>query len=466
MEDLYEVPQGWEWSSIGEACSVNERDHRLKALADDLQVSFVPMAAVDAERGVISDAVDRPLGEVRKGFTPFADGDVVFARITPSMENGKAAIAGGLTNGLGFGSTEFHVMRPRGRVLPEWVFHFVRQVAFRNEAKARFTGTAGQLRVPESFVRSASIPLPPLPEQQRLVEKIERLLEQSRTAREALDRIPPLLKRFRQAVLAKAFRGELTERDPNDEPASVLLERIREERWRKWEEDLRTKGRDPRKARYVEPEPPDASALPELPEGWVWTSLAHVIDLLQYGSSVKAEAQEGSGVPIIRMGNIQDGGFDLKSMKHVHRSSEDIRRYLLQENDILINRTNSPELVGKAARWSIDGEYIFASYLIRLRADTRIIAPRYLIHVINSEVGRRHIARVRHQVAGQSNINSRDIRGIPVPLAPLNEQQRIAAKLETLSAQADAIQQAAARARQRADHVDQAVLARAFRGEL
>jgi len=90
--------------------------------------------------------------------------------------------------------------------------------------------------------------LPPLPEQLRLSDKIERLFAESRTAREALAQVPALLKRFRQSVLAKAFRGELTERDSNDEPASVLLERIREERRRKWEKDLLTKGKDPKKA--------------------------------------------------------------------------------------------------------------------------------------------------------------------------------------------------------------------------
>jgi len=466
VEEPSELPHTWEWSSVGDVCSVNERDPRLRTLPDDLQVSFVPMAAVDAKRGGISDPVDRPLAEVRKGFTPFADGDVIFARITPSMENGKAAIAGGLTNGLGFGSTEFHVMRPGERVLPEWVFHFVRQVAFRNEAKASFSGTAGQLRVPDSFVRSASLPLPPLPEQRRIVEKIERLLEQSQTARDALDRIPPLLKRFRQSVLAKAFRGELTERDPNDEPASVLLERIREERRRKWEDGLRAKGKDPRNAEYVEPEPPDAGGLPELPKEWIWTALGEVIELLQYGSSVKADAPHESGVPIIRMGNIQDGGFDLTSLKHVHEASEDIARYVLRRDDILINRTNSPELVGKSARWDLDGRFIFASYLIRLRADSRVTIPSYLLHVINAQTTIEHIARVRHQVAGQSNINSKDIRSIPVPLAPLAEQHEIVTKLERLLSMSSSIAQLVDRARHRAANADQAVLARAFRGEL
>ncbi len=127
-------------------------------------------------------------------------------------------------------------------------------------------------------IYAVEIPVAPTDEQRRIVEKIECLFSQSRTAREALERIPPLLKKFCQAVLAAAFRGELTERDPNNEPASVLLERIRAERRRKWEEELRAKGKDPAKVKYIEPEPPDTRDLPELPEGWVWTSVEQVCE--------------------------------------------------------------------------------------------------------------------------------------------------------------------------------------------
>jgi len=159
-------------------------------------VSFVPMAAVDERLGAITAQKDRPIAEVSKGYTPFEDGDVLFAKITPCMENGKIALARNLTNGIGRGSTEFHVLRSGSHVLGEYVYHFVRQVRFRNEAKRNFTGTAGQQRVPKSFVENSLIPLPPLDEQRRIVgilnraAKIERLRAQ---ARERLQEFIPAL---------------------------------------------------------------------------------------------------------------------------------------------------------------------------------------------------------------------------------------------------------------------------------
>ncbi len=209
QEGRYELPDGWAWAPIGDVCTVNPR-HQPGALTDDTPVSFVPMAAVDHQSGAITAGDAKPYGQVRKGFTHFSEGDVLFARITPCMENGKAAVARGLINGLGCGTTEFHVLRPLGGILSEYVYHYLRQESFRRAAAANMSGTAGQLRVPTDYMKSVELPLAPLPEQQRIVAKIEGLFEQSRTARQALDRIPPLVKKFRQSVLATAFRGDLT----------------------------------------------------------------------------------------------------------------------------------------------------------------------------------------------------------------------------------------------------------------
>ena len=117
------LSDGWEWTTIGSIAKINGRDIAIRDLSDDLHVTFVPMSAVDAQQGIIAEPQERPLKEVRKGFTPFSDGDVLLAKITPSMENGKAAIARNLKNGRGFGSTEFHVFRPKEVVLAEWIFH-------------------------------------------------------------------------------------------------------------------------------------------------------------------------------------------------------------------------------------------------------------------------------------------------------------------------------------------------------
>ena len=165
---------------LGKICTINPRAGKIRR-SDDMLVSFVPMAAVDGHLGTITIREDRPLAAVSKGYTSFEDGDVLFAKITPCMENGKAALARNLTNGIGRGSTEFYVLRPSDRVLGEYIYYFVRQARFREEAKSNFTGTAGQQRVPKSFMEDTQIPLPPLDEQRRIVgvlnraAKIERL---------------------------------------------------------------------------------------------------------------------------------------------------------------------------------------------------------------------------------------------------------------------------------------------------
>lgn len=176
---------GWPMKSLADVCEINPRLPRDHGLGDDQLVSFVPMAAVDEISGSITQGQSRPFSEVKKGYTHFRDGDVLFAKITPCMENGKAAIANELIGGYGFGSTEFHVMRPGPEVMADWLFYFVRQRSFRQIAKQNFTGTAGQQRVPTTFMSSATIPVPPLPKQRRIADLLSRADGIVRLRREA-----------------------------------------------------------------------------------------------------------------------------------------------------------------------------------------------------------------------------------------------------------------------------------------
>ncbi|MHB0917328.1 MAG: restriction endonuclease subunit S [Thiobacillus sp.] len=185
--ERFELPEGWEWRALGdsEVTSINPRKSEVRNLADEKAITFVPMDAVSEELGTIAKPGTRLLGDVRKGYTYFADGDVIFAKITPCMENGKSAIARGLINGVGFGSTEFHVFRAGTRITPEWLHCLLRSQQLRTDAKNAMTGAAGQQRVPRDFLADYEIPIPPLPEQQRLVARIEAQTNRTETIRKA-----------------------------------------------------------------------------------------------------------------------------------------------------------------------------------------------------------------------------------------------------------------------------------------
>jgi len=192
---------------LGEVCELNpSRKGKMKYL-DDMLVTFVPMSAVDAELGAIVTPEERSFAKVKKGYTWFVENDVLFAKITPCMQNGKAAIARGLLNSVGFGSTEFHVLRPRVGVLPEWVYFFVRRPSFRRLAEANFTGSVGQQRVPESFMKLQEIPLPSLGEQRQIVTYLDRLQAKVEELRRLQEETQEEIDAMTSAILDKAFRG-------------------------------------------------------------------------------------------------------------------------------------------------------------------------------------------------------------------------------------------------------------------
>lgn len=183
---------GYAQVPMGEICEINPCATKVNFLNNPF-VSFVPMAAVDERLGTITRREERPISKVSRGYTPFQNGDVLFAKITPCMENGKAAVARDLTNGMGRGSTEFHVLRPGNKVLGEFVYYFVRQPWFRELAKRSFTGTAGQKRVPKSFMENVLIPLPPLDEQRRIVGLLTRATRIERLRGQVQEKLQELI---------------------------------------------------------------------------------------------------------------------------------------------------------------------------------------------------------------------------------------------------------------------------------
>lgn len=341
---------------------------------------------------------------------------------------------------------------------------------FTKEIRALASGTT-YLEVSKSALREFAVPVAPLPEQRRIVTKIEGLLEESRTAGEALDRVPSLLKKFRQSVLAAAFRGDLTrawrEQNPGVEHAFVVLERIRAERRRSWEEDLRTKGKDPKKAKYEGPEPVDTSDLPELPGGWLWTNVDSLISDARYGTSQKCSATP-NGVAVLRIPNVVRGLIDLRDLKFAEMNPSELDRLLVRPGDLLVVRTNgSLDLVGKAALVAeLPQQCAFASYLIRLRPVSGSTLARYINLVFASKLAREPVEAKARSTAGQFNVNLETLRSICLPLPSAAEMEVLVDSAASLLGQANLIERPILAARQRADRIDQSVLARAFRGEL
>jgi len=208
MSSRKSLPAGWCQAPLPYVAEINP-PNPTDPPDEDALVSFIPMASVEALSGRIDTSKTRVWREVKKGYTRFQEGDVLFAKITPCMENGKAAIARGLMTGVGAGSTEFHVLRPESALRPEMLLQYLLQEEFRKCARARMTGTAGQLRVPSLFLEEQTIAVPPLPEQHRIVEALESYFTRLDDAVATLERVQRNLKRYRASVLKAAVEGRL-----------------------------------------------------------------------------------------------------------------------------------------------------------------------------------------------------------------------------------------------------------------
>ncbi len=414
-----ELPKGWIEAKLEQLCDFNPRHNSL--IDRQTAVSFVPMPAVCAQEGIILPHETRLLEEVWKGYTHFQDSDVIFAKITPCMENGKIAVVSGLHNGLACGSTEFHVLRSLGTVLPEYLWRFIRQVNFRIEAERHMTGAVGQLRVPVQFLKEINLPLPPLNEQRRIVAKLESLFTRSRRAREELERIPKLCDRYKQAVLAAAFRGDLTAD------------------WREKSGRLREKWED---------KPFDA-----------------LISSYQNGLSKRA-GNDGKETTVLRLSDINDFKPNLHNPRKIKLTNQEAEKYALQKGDILVVRVNgSKDIVGRLILISEELNVAYCDHFIRLRL-TSDCDPSWLSHYGNDESFRKYIFENMVSSAGQNTVSQGTLKEYSVALPSLDEQKEIVIRIETAFAHIDKLAAETTRAATLLDRLDQATLSKAFKGEL
>lgn len=358
------------------------------------------------------------------------------------------------------------VLRPELSIESAYLFYAVVRESFIDSVVTY--GNSPPAARDDEFMRM-SIPLAPLAEQRRIVAAIEAHFTRLDAGVAALRRAQTALKRYRAAALKAAVEGRLTEawraEHSDMEPASALLARILAERHARWEADLRAKGKDLAKARYAEPAAPDVASLPPLPQGWVWATVEQVSSSVRYGTSAKT-TEDSNGVPVLRMGNIQEGRLDLSSLKYLPFDHAEFPDLLLNDGELLFNRTNSAELVGKSAIYrGRPTPCSYASYLIAVRL-VQGCFPDYLCYYINSVYGRAWVASVVSQQVGQANVNGTKLQALAFPLPPLAEQESIVAEIERRLSVVGELEAAVAANLKRAERLRQAILREAFAGRL
>lgn len=353
-------------AKLKEFCTINPK---APVLTDDLEVSFVPMPRV-GEQGEFDPSEIKEYRKVKKGFTNFQNGDVLFAKITPCMENGKGAIAKALKNGYGFGSTEFHVLRPDySKVTSEWLYYLTSWGEFRKDAECNMTGSAGQKRVPKTFLENYDVNLPELQKQQEMVKILSRIGELIALRKEQLAKLDQLVKsRFIELFGDMAHKSD-----------KVFLEEL---------SDFVTVG--------------------------IANSATH--------------AYADDGIVMLRNQNIKENYLDDNDLIHI--TPEFAKKYgskQLEENDILVIRTGYPGVACLVPK-KYEGCQTFTTLIVRLK-DASLAHANYVCHYINSRFGKDYVEQSKVGVA-QQNFGAKALAKMPIVVPPMELQEQFATFVE------------------------------------
>ena len=364
---------------LGEVCTVNPRKRGIGCSDEEIPVSFVPMSAVDDRFGTIADREERRLSEVSKGYSAFENGDVLFAKITPCMENGKVALAQNLVNGIGRGSTEFFVLRPGIRILGEYLYHLVRQPQFREAARQNFIGTAGQQRVPKSFMENALVALPPLGEQRKIVGLLDRASRIQRLRAQAATR----LHEFTSALFNKMFGDQETH--SQDWPIATIEQLLASNR------------------------------------GSIRTG--------PFGSQLKHSEFTDQGVPVLGIDNVVTNQFLWTKPRHIPPEKyANLSRYRVFPGDVIIT------IMGTAGRVCVAPddlpECMSTKHLCVLTLDRSLVEPIFVWGALLFDDN----VRVQTRVQGQGQImegwNLTIVKRLQLRIPPIDIQQSFAQIVE------------------------------------
>jgi type I restriction enzyme S subunit len=437
-EERYPLPEGWEWKTLGEICE--KPQYGWTTSANFKKKGFKLLRTTDISSGIINwDSVpfceDEP-DEPQKYL--LHKGDILVARagsvgISIEIEDRPKAI---------FGSYLIR-FRPKPPLSSRIISLYLKSPYYWGAIADNTAGIAIP-NVNATKLSALQIPLPPTDQQETFVKKVEHFLEQVSKTKQSLAQIPPILKKFRQSVLAKAFSGELTkewrEQQKSLEPASKLLERIREERRKKLGK------------RYKEPEPIATSDLPELPEGWEWVSLEMMADIIM-GQSPPSSTynKDGKGLPFFQ-GKAEFGDFYPTPVKWCKSPKK-----IAEEGDILISIRAPVGPTNLAGQKCCIGRGLgVIRPLVEMPSKLILYYLRYIEDKLSKE----------GQGSTFTAISRDDLVCIRFPLPPLREQYYVVKKTEEFFDQADTIEKSVKIAQAHCEKLTQSILAKAFRGEL
>ena len=424
-EKPFDIPESWKWVRVQEVTCLNPKND----LPDELEVSFIPMALVDDGYRNKHTFEVRTWGEIKKGFTHFAEGDIGIAKITPCFQNRKSVIFRNLKNSYGAGTTELSIIRVVDNLLSrDFLLWFFKSLYFIANGVKSFTGTAGQQRIHKDYLSMCVFPLPPLAEQKRIVAKIEELLPYIDRYEQAWSKLEQFNKRFpedmKKSLLQYAIQGKLVEQRPEEGTAEELFAQIQAEKQRLIAEKKIKKEKP--LPEITEDEKPF-----DIPESWKWVRLG-TVSAVQSSKRVFEKDYVSDGIPFFRSKEIGDlyRGEEIQTQlfitqEHYEQLKKDYG--VPQIGDILITSVGT---IGNT--WICDGrEFYYKDGNITQICSNEFMYPRFLQFYIESPL----FLEQAHTTVSGTAYNALTIiklKQMMLPLPPLAEQKRIVEKLEQL----------------------------------
>ena len=463
---MSELPNTWMQESMGALVVLNEKIRNIEV---DVDCGFVPMNLVPTKLLGKIQYEQKKWGDCKNGYTHFKDGDVLLAKITPCFENGKSVLVSGLPNGIGTGSTEYFVLR--SELLDSRYLHaFVKTKQFKDDCTVRMTGSVGHKRVPKDYLLEYLIPVAPLNEQIRIANKLDSVLAKVDATQARLEKIPTLLKRFRQSVLAAATSGELTRewREENlpfgqDNSANEVIQRIQDKKLAWINENSQHNEVSRVKKRVHAFLANSRIETTCLPDSWVWAKLEDVV-LMVVDCHNKTAPYEDSGIELVRTTNIRDGRFIWEDIRYISEATYQYwsKRCLPEPGDVIFTR-EAP--MGEAAIIPVGAKICLGQRTMLFRPIEDQLSAKFLLIVLMDPSFRERSENIAVGT-GVKHYRVGDVSELNIPVPSSDEQTEIVRRVESLFALADTVEKQYLAAKQRLDRLSQSILAKAFRGEL